>query len=309
MDEHTPVLLHEIIAGLNIRPTGTFVDLTFGRGGHAKEILKSLTSGHLFAFDRDITAIAAGQVLVANYPASLTLIHDNFTQAAIRLMELGIHQVDGIVMDLGVSSPQFDDYTRGFSYREDAPLDMRMDQRQRLTAEIIVNTADIATLSHIFREYGDEPQAFQIAKAIVKARTLGPITTTGQLVTIIKSVKPQKELKKKGHPAKQAFQALRIATNDEMVNLEQGLKVATSLLAPLGRLAVITFHSGEDRLVKNYFKSLTTTSGSRYGIEAMIKPEEPKFTLYNRQVILPTAQEIIDNHRASSAKLRIIQRK
>jgi len=308
MDAHKPVLLNEVIAGLAIDSTKTYVDATFGRGGHAEAILSRLTTGHLYAFDRDIAAIEAGQALRDRYPEKLTLIHDNFTQMGVRLKMLGVTAVAGILMDLGVSSPQFDDSDRGFTYRDDAALDMRMDQSQKLTAETLVNYSDLKTLTNIFREYGDEPQAYQIAKAIIAARDEAMITTTGQLVTIIKSAKPQRELKKKGHPAKQAFQALRIAVNDEINNLIKTLDVAVKLLDAKGRLAVITFHSGEDRIVKTKFKALTTQQGSRYGPEALKMPQPLEYELYNRDVILPTPEEILENHRANSAKLRIIIR-
>lgn len=309
MDFHVPVLLNEVIEALVIPQKATYVDMTFGRGGHSQAILDRSAHSHLYAFDRDRSAIASGADLVAHYQGRLTLIHDNFTQAKGHLASLGVTQVDGIVMDLGVSSPQFDDADRGFTYRDDTLLDMRMDTDQNMTAMSILATADVHELTRIFREYGDEPQAYQLAKAIVAERKLSPIETTGQLVAIIKSVKPNKELKKKGHPAKQAFQALRIAVNDELENLKIGLRIATSLLAPGGRLAVITFHSGEDRIVKNYFRELSTNQGSRFGPTAIIIPEEPEFAYYNRQVIIPSATEIATNHRAASAKLRIIQRK
>ncbi len=308
MESHVPVLLEEVIEGLAIDPARTYVDLTFGRGGHAKAILDKLVTGHLYAFDRDQAAIIAGQTLLENYPDHLTLIHDNFVNMTLQLEERDIHEVAGIIIDLGVSSPQFDESDRGFTYREDAPLDMRMDQSQILDAATIVNHYDLAQLTKIFREYGDEPQAYQIARAIIANRSLAPITTTGRLVTIIKSAKPQRELKKKGHPAKQAFQALRIAVNDELHNLERALVSATKMLAVGGHLAVITFHSGEDRIVKNYFKSLTTNEGTRYGPLALKQPEPPEYRLYNRQVIEATPQEIKLNNRAKSAKLRIITR-
>lgn len=309
MDDHVPVLLTEVLEGLALKPEGVYVDMTFGRGGHAKAILTQLTTGHLYAFDRDRAAVDAGTPLIATYPGKLTLIHNNFIHVKQELDTRGIAQADGILMDLGVSSPQFDEGERGFSYKEDAALDMRMDQTDSLTAETIVNSYDLKHLTAIFREYGDEPQAYEIAKAIVKAREDAPITTTGALVALIKASKPQRELKKKGHPAKQAFQALRIAVNDELGNLAKGLSAACGLLKSDGRLAVITFHSGEDRLVKNYFRDLTTVVGTRQGPAAIRQPEPPAYALYNRQVILPSPVEIAANHRASSAKLRIIIRK
>ena len=309
MEDHVPVLLREVIEGLAIKPDGIYVDMTFGRGGHAEAILSQLTTGHVYGFDRDAAAIAAGKALSDRYPGKLTLIHENFINVTRQLNLLGVTSVDGILMDLGVSSPQFDEGDRGFSYREDAPLDMRMDQDQKLTAADIVNKYDVSRLTAILRDYADEPQAYQIAKAIVKTRLDQPITTTGELVAIIKGAKPQKELKKKGHPAKQTFQALRIAVNDEMNALEKGLEEATHLLTAKGRLAVITFHSGEDRLVKNRFRDLTTIVGSRIGPQAIVVPPPAKYESYNRQVIVPSPAEITNNHRAASAKLRIIIRK
>lgn len=308
MDAHKPVLLNEVMTGLALAPDKIYVDATFGRGGHSKVILDQLTTGHLYAFDRDSAAIEAGQVLHEMYPGKLTLIHDNFTQMGNHLTSLGITQVDGILMDLGVSSPQFDESERGFTYRDDAILDMRMDQSQTLTAETIVNYYELKEITNILREYGDEPQAYQIAKAIIAARGTAPITTTGQLVAIIKGAKPQRELKKKGHPAKQTFQALRIAVNDELNNLKKAIKIATPLLAEQGRLAIITFHSGEDRIVKTMFKQLTTQTGSRYGPEALKIPQPLEYRLYNKEVIIPNQEELSANHRASSAKLRIIIR-
>ncbi|MFA5235507.1 MAG: 16S rRNA (cytosine(1402)-N(4))-methyltransferase RsmH [Bacilli bacterium] len=309
MGDHTPVLLQEAVAGLDVKPDGIYVDMTFGRGGHTKAILDRLTTGRVYAIDRDIQAIEAGQALVASHPQQLTLIHANFTQVRLALAEHGVDRVDGILMDLGVSSPQFDDPDRGFSYREDAPLDMRMDRRQTLTAAQLVATRDVGELTRIFRDYADEPQAYQIAKAIVKDRGTKPLLTTGDLVALIKRVKPQKELSKKGHPAKQAFQALRIAVNNEIENLETALKEAVALLKPRGRLAVITFHSGEDRLVKNYFKSLCVSEGTRHGLAAMVKTPELAYEYHNRQPIVPGETEANDNHRAVGAKLRIIIRK
>jgi 16S rRNA (cytosine1402-N4)-methyltransferase len=309
MGEHTPVLLHEALTGLDVKPQGIYVDMTFGRGGHTQAMLDRLTTGRVYAFDRDNQAIESGQRLVELHPDKLTLIHANFVDVRPILADLGVERVDGILMDLGVSSPQFDDPVRGFSYREDAPLDMRMDQRQTLTAAQLVATLDVAALTKIFRDYADEPQAYQLAKAIVKERESKPLLTTGDLVSLIKRVKPQKELSKKGHPAKQAFQALRIAVNDEIENLAIGLKQATAILKPAGRLAVITFHSGEDRLVKNYFKTLCVAEGTRHGLESMLKTPDLDYEYYNRQVIIPEEEEMKSNHRAASAKLRIIIRK
>jgi 16S rRNA (cytosine1402-N4)-methyltransferase len=250
MGKHIPVLLNEVIQGLNINPNGIYFDLTLGRGGHSKEILKRLTSGHLYGVDQDITAINESRENLKEFKGKFTLVHSNFTKLDEIMKEYNITSIDGILMDLGVSSPQFDDAERGFSYRNDANLDMRMNQEQTLTAEIIVNTYSLNELTNIFREYGEDKYSYQIAKNIIKAREVKPIKTTFELVEIIKRSKPMKELSKPGHPAKQVFQALRIEVNNELGVLEDTLQKAINALAPKGRLAVITFQSLEDRMVK-----------------------------------------------------------
>ena len=307
MEEHIPVLLNEVIAGLNIKSNGTYVDLTVGRGGHSSEILSRLASGRLIAVDQDEEAITASNERLSKISNRFSLVRANFSKLGEILQEQKIDLVDGILMDLGVSSPQFDQGERGFSYNKDATLDMRMDQRQSLTAYQIVNTYSLEDLNQIFWEYGEEKYSFSIAKNIIKARETSPIETTFQLVEIIKKSKPMKELKKVGHPAKQVFQALRIAVNDELNVLIKTLKVALTHLAPGGRLAVITFHSGEDRIVKNIFKEAAVEVGDR--LDGPTTQKEKEFSLVNRKPIIASEDELKRNHRSASAKLRIIAKK
>ena len=307
MDEHIPVLLNEVITGLNIKPNGTYVDLTVGRGGHSSEILSHIPNGRLICVDQDEEAIVASTARLNKISANFTVVRANFSSLESILKEQGVDQVDGILMDLGVSSPQFDKGERGFSYNSDARLDMRMDQRQSLTAYQIVNTYSLQDLNKILQEYGEEKYSYSIAKNIIKSRELAPIETTFQLVEIIKRSKPMKELKKAGHPAKQVFQALRIAVNDELNVLIKTLNVALAHLAPGGRLAVITFHSGEDRIVKNIFKEAAVDIGNR--IDGPVTAKEKEFDLINHKPITASEDELERNHRSASAKLRIIARK
>ena len=308
-DRHIPVLLKEVIESLNIKSDGTYLDLTLGRGGHSEEILKRLSpQGLLIGVDQDETAIKESEERLSKLKdKNYRIVRDNFVNVKTILENLGISKVDGILMDLGVSSPQFDVVERGFTYRFDAPLDMRMDQRNNLTAKEIVNMYSLNELTKIFQDYGDEKFAYSIAKNIVKYRENKEIETTFELVDIIKRSKPAKELKKVGHPAKQVFQALRIAVNDELNVLKETLEVVTEFLAPKGRLAVITFHSGEDKIVKQIFKDLTVVEGNRYNLP--IKQEEKDFIQVNHKVIVATQEELEMNHRSQSAKLRVIERK
>ena len=307
MAEHIPVLLNETIQGLNINPSGTYVDLTVGRGGHSSEILTRLKDGRLICVDQDEEAIVASTARLSKISNKFEMVRANFSELDTILANLGIQEVDGILMDLGVSSPQFDKGERGFSYKEDARLDMRMDQRQDLTAYQIINTYALEDLTKIFQIYGEEKYSYSIAKNIIKAREAKPIETTLELVEIIKRSKPMKELKKVGHPAKQVFQALRIAVNDELNVLEKALTAALKHLKPGGRLAVITFHSGEDRIVKNYFKEAAISEGNR--IDGPMLEKEKEFDLINRKPIVASESELEMNHRSASAKLRIIVRK
>ena len=307
MEEHIPVLLNEVIEGLNIKPSGIYLDLTVGRGGHSSEILSRLTTGRLIALDQDEEAIVASQKRLEKISSNFKIIRSNFSLLDEVLNSEGVNEVDGILMDLGVSSPQFDKGERGFSYNSDARLDMRMDQRQSLTAYQIVNTYSLQDLNKILREYGEEKYSYSIAKNIIKAREIAPIETTFQLVDIIKKSKPMKELKKVGHPAKQVFQALRIAVNDELNVLVKALESALRHLKPGGRLAVITFHSGEDRIVKNIFKEAAVDVGDR--IDGPNIAKEKEYDLINRKPIAASEEELERNHRSASAKLRIIARK
>ena len=307
MFKHIPVMLHECIEGLNIKSDGIYVDSTLGRGGHSSEILKRLSSGKLYCFDQDKQAIEESKERLQNISNNFTLIHSNFEFIKSRLNELGIDNVDGIIFDLGVSSAQFDDGDRGFSYRYDARLDMRMNQETSLTAYDVINTYSLQELTKIFNEYGEEKYSYSIAKNIVKARENKMIETTFELVEIIKNSLPSKVLSKKGHPAKQVFQAIRIEVNRELEVLKNGLKDAAKLLNPNGRLVVITFNSLEDRIVKNIFKELTFQGeGSRY---LPTQTKEVDYVLVNRKVIIPSDKEQEENPRSKSAKLRIIERK
>lgn len=309
MSKHISVLLNEAIDLLNIKKDGIYVDLTLGRGGHSKKILSNLVSGHLYAFDKDIEAIKESTINLKDYP-NKTIIHDDFKNFRKDLENLGITSVDGILLDLGVSSPQFDEADRGFSYKEDARLDMRMDKRQSLDAYEVVNTYSKEDLFKVFRDYGEDKYSYQIANKIVKVRETKPIETTTELVEIIKSSKPQKELNKKGHPAKQIFQALRIEVNDELNALKVALKDALDILNVNGRIVVISFHSLEDRIVKNAFNEVSIIEGSRHNVFRLPTLEdEPKYHLINNKVIIASEKELIDNPRSKSAKLRAIERK
>ena len=308
-EEHIPVLLHECIEGLDIKPDGIYVDLTLGRAGHSSEILKRLSSrGKLYGFDQDQEAIDASTERLNKIGNNFEVIKSNFENIKQELEKRNVTHVDGILADLGVSSPQFDKGERGFSYRFDDRLDMRMDLTSNLTAYDIVNTYELKDLTRIFREYGEEKYSYEIAKRIVNERVRKPITTTYELVDIIKRSLPARELSKKGHPAKQVFQALRIETNRELDVLKTMLKDALTLLSINGRLAVITFHSLEDRIVKEQFKKVTTPMATPRGMPSMPGQDKVDYELVNRKVIIATEEEVSENHRSESAKLRIIKR-
>lgn len=305
--KHIPVLLKETIDGLNIQKDGIYVDMTLGRGGHSSEILKRLKSGKLYCFDQDQQAINESKDRLEKISNNFTLIHSNFNNIKQKLEEYGVKKVNGILFDLGVSSAQFDESDRGFSYRFDAKLDMRMDQSNSLSAYDVVNEYSLQELLKIFKEYGEEKYSYSIAKNIIKARAIKPIETTFELVDIIKASKPMKELSKVGHPAKQVFQAIRIEVNDELGVLKRALTDSLSLLASRGRICVITFNSLEDRIVKDIFKSAAIDSeGSRF---LPLSNKEIEFSLVNRKVITASEEELISNNRAKPAKLRIIERK
>lgn len=309
MSKHIPVLLNETIKGLNIKEDGIYVDLTLGRGGHSKEILKCLTSGHLFSFDKDETAINESKENLKEFAEKFTLIHDDFRNFRKHLDEVGIEKIDGIMADLGVSSPQFDDVSRGFSYKENARLDMRMDKRQKFSAYELVNTYSLNELTRVFREYGEDKFSYQIASKIVKIREEKPIETTQELVDIIKSSKPAKELAKKGHPAKQIFQAIRIEVNDELGALKSVLGDALKSLNVGGRACFITFHSLEDRLVKNAFLEVSKVEGTRHNVFALPSENDlANYKLVNNKVITASENELENNPRSASAKLRIIEK-
>ncbi|WP_130847766.1 16S rRNA (cytosine(1402)-N(4))-methyltransferase RsmH [Lactiplantibacillus mudanjiangensis] len=309
--EHTTVLLHEAVAALAIKPDGIYVDCTLGGGGHSREILKQLgPEGHLFSFDQDQTAIDYNQTNLATYLASgqLTFIKSNFANLKAELADRGITAVDGIVYDLGVSSPQFDNAERGFSYQHDAPLDMRMDQSAPLTAQTVVNTWPYADLVRIFYRYGEEKFSKQVARAIERARETAPIETTGQLVDLIKSAIPMRARRTGGHPAKKVFQAIRIAVNNELGVLETSLEQAVDLIDVHGRVSVITFQSLEDRLVKTIFKEHSDLPELPPGLPVIPAEMQPDYRLVNRKPISPSEAEVTANRRARSAKLRVIER-
>lgn len=309
--EHTTVLLHEAVAALDIDPAGVYVDCTLGGGGHSREILKQLgPTGHLFSFDQDQTAIDYNQTNLAEYLASgqLTFIKSNFANLKNELTARGIEHVDGIVYDLGVSSPQFDNAERGFSYQHDAPLDMRMDQSQQLTAQTIVNTWPYADLVRIFYRYGEEKFSKQVARAIERERERQPIQTTGELVELIKMAIPARARRTGGHPAKRVFQAIRIAVNNELGVLETSLEQAVDLIAVHGRVSVITFQSLEDRLVKTIFKEHSDLPELPPGLPVIPAEMQPDYRLVNRKPIVPSDEEVAANRRARSAKLRVIER-
>lgn len=305
---HIPVLLNETIEGLNIKPNGIYVDLTLGRAGHSSEILKRLNKdGLLIGVDQDKEAIEESDKRLSKIASNYKLVKSNFVNFEDTLTSLNIDKVDGVLMDLGVSSPQFDESSRGFSYRYDAPLDMRMDVEQKLTAKEVVNTYPEAELRKIFYEYGEDKYSASIAHNIVKERAVKPISTTFELVDIIKRSKPAKELKKVGHPAKQIFQALRIEVNNELNVLKETLVQVVNHLNSHGRLAVITFHSLEDKIVKKLFKELTVVEGDRTNFPLV--REEKDYILITRKGIRPSENELENNHRSASSTLRIIEKK
>lgn len=309
MTKHVPVLLNEVIDSLDIKPNGTYVDLTLGRAGHSCEILRCLKDGKLIGFDKDQVAIEESKERLSKIGSNFEVVWEDFRNFKEVLYNKHIASVDGILMDLGVSSPQFDCAERGFSYRESAKLDMRMDRRQSLTAYDVVNTYSLKDLTRVFREYGEDKYAYPIAKRIVDMRVTKPVQTTDELVEIIKSVKPMKELAKKGHPAKQIFQALRIEVNDELGALKTAVRDALEILSLGGRLAVITFHSLEDRIVKKAFQEVSKVEGSRHNIYALPSEEDlPKYRLVNNKVIIASDEELLNNPRSKSAKLRVIER-
>lgn len=307
MSEHITVLKEEAVDALNIKDDGIYVDATLGGGGHSSLILSKLKKGHLYSFDQDDYAISRAKEKLDTVGNNYTIIKSNFVNLKERLNELGVYHIDGILYDLGVSSFQFDMEERGFSYRLDGPLDMRMNQNQELSAKTIVNEWPVSKLIEIFYRYGEEKFAKQIAFQIDKVRYEKEISTTFELVDIIKSALPQKVLKQKGHPAKQVFQALRVAVNDELTVFEKSLLDALDMLNSDGRAVVITFQSLEDRICKSIFKEKSTLDIPE-GLPVIIKEEAP-FELISRKPILPSEEELNNNNRSHSAKMRILRKR
>lgn len=312
MFKHTTVLLKETVSGLAPHDNGIYVDATFGGGGHTRELLSRFSGGRVIAFDQDERALKNGQKLLAEDSSfqdasRVTLVKANFRAMREELTKLNIQHVDGIMYDLGVSSPQLDEQQRGFSYRLEAPLDMRMNQEQALTADQVVNEWSFQDLRRIIDRYGEERFAKQIARAIERQRAIQPIQTTTELAEIIKNAIPAATRRTGGHPAKRTFQAIRIAVNDELGALQDSLDEAVDLLAVGGRLSVITFQSLEDRIVKQTMKK-----NAEIDVPAglpIIPPElQPKLNLVNRKPITPSETELAENHRAHSAKLRIAEK-
>ena len=308
MSTHVTVLLEEAVELLNVRPDGTYVDCTLGRAGHSELIASRLGGGgRLIAFDQDETAIVEAGKKLAPYAERVTLVHANFRRLSEKLRELGVSRADGILFDLGVSSPQLDEAERGFSYRLDAELDMRMDRSSPLTAFDIVNEWPEEELAGIIFRYGEEKFARRIARAIAEARKKAPIRTTGELAELVKSAIPAAARRTGGHPAKRTFQAIRIAVNDELGAFEEALEQAIGLAAPGGRIAVITFHSLEDRICKTAF-------ASRFG-RCVCPPGMPVCGCgakgewrWAAKLVEPSAEELANNPRARSAKLRVAER-
>lgn len=305
---HVSVLLQECLDGLNIRPNGIYVDGTLGGAGHSSRIAQRLTTGRLIGIDRDPVALAAAGERLKPWKDRVTLVHSNFCEIKQVLSDLQIPGVDGILLDLGVSSPQLDDGQRGFSYMADAPLDMRMNGEDALTAREVVNTWPQEELKRILYTYGEERYAPQIAAAICRRREEAPIETTLELVDIIRSAMPAAALREKQHPAKRSFQAIRIAVNDELGSVEKVMADAIPLLNPGGRLAVITFHSLEDRIVKNAMAEAAKGCTCPPNFPVCVCGKKPQVKLISRKPIVSGEAELAENPRARSAKLRVCEK-
>ncbi len=305
--KHIPVLLNEVLEGLDIKPSGTYVDCTIGGGGHSLEILKRLKGGFLYGFDRDQNALDASSERFKAFDNKM-LIKDNYKNAASRLRDLGVSGVDGILLDLGISSPQIDQAERGFSILHDGPLDMRMDQTQILTAKEVVNEYSAESLVKILYEYGEEPNARQIVNKIISARKIKPIETTFELKEIIESAFPKKIMFKRGNVSQQTFQAIRIEVNGELDGLGECFKDLVGLLKPGGRIAIISFHSLEDRIVKTTLKDLATDCICPPKTPVCICGHRASVKLVNRKPIVASEEELALNNRSRSAKLRVAER-
>lgn len=305
---HYSVLLEETIDALHVKPDGIYVDMTTGRGGHSSLLLSKLDKGHLYCFDKDSSAISYCSELFKN-DDRVSVIHSDFRYFKEELAKLNVTKVDGIMFDLGVSSPQFDNPERGFSYRFDARLDMRMDQNQSLDAYKVVNTYSLQELTRIFKDYGEEKFAYPIAKAIVNAREIAPVETTFQLVDLIRKGYSPKALRAKGHPAKKVFQALRVEVNDELGALKQGLEDAISLLNVGGVVAVISFQSLEDRIVKQTFNSFVKVDKGPSKLPLTSNQvKQADFELIHKNIIMASQEEQDENNRSHCAKLRAMRR-
>ena len=307
--EHTSVLLEEVLENLAIKPDGIYVDGTLGGGGHSYHILERLTNGgRLIGIDQDTDAIAAASERLAGFGSAVTIVHDNYEHMADVLADLSVRSVDGILLDLGVSSYQLDNPERGFTYRTDAPLDMRMDRSSALTAKDIVNTYPEEELARILREYGEERCASRIAANIVRQRAVKPLETTGELSSIVRASIPGKMREKGGNPDKRTFQAIRIACNRELDVLRDSLDSMIDLLSPGGRLCVITFHSLEDRIVKNAFRRNENPCTCPPEFPVCVCGKKSKGRVVTRKAIAPSAQELAVNRRSASAKLRVFEK-
>lgn len=305
---HTPVLLDACLNALNVRPEGVYVDGTLGRAGHASEIAKRLTSGRLIGIDRDPQALSESAQRLAPWSGRVTLLRGSFADLRALLQSVGVSGVDGLLFDLGVSSPQLDDPRRGFSYLHDAPLDMRMDPDAPLSAYEVVNGWSEDELKRVLYEYGEERYAPSIAREIVRRRRTRPIASTLELVDAIRSGMPARALREKRHPAKRTFQAIRIAVNGELDALEPMLRDAVELLNPAGRLAVITFHSLEDRIVKRTFRDFATGCTCPPEFPVCVCGRRPKVRTLTRKPITPDESELRENPRSRSAKLRAVEK-
>jgi 16S rRNA (cytosine1402-N4)-methyltransferase len=309
MFKHTTVLLEEAVSGLDIKPDGVYVDCTLGGAGHSELILSKLSeNGKLYAFDQDETAIQNAREKLARFGDRLTIIKSNFLHLKEELEQRGVYKVDGVLYDLGVSSPQLDNPERGFSYHHDAPLDMRMDQDAEVSAYDVVNKWTYEQLVKIFFRYGEEKFSKQIARKIEAAREAQPIKTTGELVELIKEAIPAPARRTGGHPAKRIFQAIRIAVNDELQVFEDSLEQAMEMLGKGGRISVITFHSLEDRICKVTLKKASETPPLPPGLPIIPEEFKPSVKLITRKPILPSEEELEANNRARSAKLRIAEK-